>query len=392
MTLLAVDALEAAPRPARRRCAASRFTSPTGEIVALVGANGAGKTTLLRAHRRRAPACRRHDRLQGRGRQRTPRPPRASAMGIALVPEGRRLFARLTVEENLLLARSAPARRRVDARRGDGGLPDLKAAASQPRRHTVGRRAAGDRDRPRADDEPASCCCSTRSRSGSRRSSSSASTARSRRLKASGVADAAGRAGPQARHGDREPRPSACSKARSCIEGRPARADPRGSHRGLLRPRRTPRGGAARDPRQPNHPGHPARRLLRAHRRAACRSCSGSCGSSTSRTAASRCSSAYRALRARRPFRRLAVPRPLVVVAGDGAGRLGAAAPGARAQRSRRAPGAGAVDLRAVDHHRQPPVRALRRRHPLARALYRRSRPTTAGRSPTTSRSASSRR
>jgi branched-chain amino acid transport system ATP-binding protein len=74
-----------------------------GETVALVGANGAGKTTLLRAiagaHRpsggkivfegvdvTRAPA---HRRVQ---------------MGIALVPEGRRLFGNLTVEENLLVA------------------------------------------------------------------------------------------------------------------------------------------------------------------------------------------------------------------------------------------------------------------------------------------------
>ena len=45
----------------------------------------------------------------------------------------------------------------------------------------------------------------------------------------------------------------------------------------------------------------------------------------------------------------------------------------ARAQRARRAAGAGALDLRPVDRHRQPAVRGVRRRHPLARALYRRS-------------------
>jgi branched-chain amino acid transport system ATP-binding protein len=77
-----------------------------GETVALVGANGAGKTTLLRAiagaHR---PSG---GRIVFEGEDVT----RVSAYrrvrrGIALVPEGRRLFPRLTVEENLLVARSA---------------------------------------------------------------------------------------------------------------------------------------------------------------------------------------------------------------------------------------------------------------------------------------------
>jgi branched-chain amino acid transport system ATP-binding protein len=77
-----------------------------GETVALVGANGAGKTTLLRsiagAHR---PSG---GRIAFEGEDVT----RVSAFrrvrrGIALVPEGRRLFPQLTVEENLLVARSA---------------------------------------------------------------------------------------------------------------------------------------------------------------------------------------------------------------------------------------------------------------------------------------------
>jgi branched-chain amino acid transport system ATP-binding protein len=79
-----------------------------GETVALVGANGAGKTTLLRtiagAHRPNA------GRIRFDGADITGVPAhRRVAMGIALVPEGRRLFSGLTVEENLRIA-SVPGR------------------------------------------------------------------------------------------------------------------------------------------------------------------------------------------------------------------------------------------------------------------------------------------
>ncbi len=80
-----------------------------GETLAIVGANGAGKTTLLRAiagaHR---PAA---GRIVFEGADITAMPPHLRvAKGIALVPEGRRLFADLSVEDNLKLAR-APGRR-----------------------------------------------------------------------------------------------------------------------------------------------------------------------------------------------------------------------------------------------------------------------------------------
>lgn len=87
-----------------------------GEVVALVGANGAGKTTLLRgiagAHRPAAGKIA----FDGTDITRTPAYERVK-MGIALVPEGRRLFANLTVEENLLVAvqRSRPGRWTVDS-------------------------------------------------------------------------------------------------------------------------------------------------------------------------------------------------------------------------------------------------------------------------------------
>ena len=74
-----------------------------GETVALIGANGAGKTTLLRAL---AGAHRPHaGRVVFDGVDVTRLAPHARvARGIALVPEGRRLFGGLTVEENLRVA------------------------------------------------------------------------------------------------------------------------------------------------------------------------------------------------------------------------------------------------------------------------------------------------
>ncbi len=79
------------------------FALAEGEILALVGANGAGKTTLLRsisgAHRATGGtiAFDGNDVTAVRANKRV-------AMGIALVPEGRRLFGGMTVEENLRIA------------------------------------------------------------------------------------------------------------------------------------------------------------------------------------------------------------------------------------------------------------------------------------------------
>ena len=78
----------------------------SGEVVALVGANGAGKTTLLRAiagtHR---PTS---GKISFDGADITALPVhRRVGLGVALVPEGRRLFAQMTVEENLKLGTMA---------------------------------------------------------------------------------------------------------------------------------------------------------------------------------------------------------------------------------------------------------------------------------------------
>ena len=82
------------------------FKVAPGETLALVGANGAGKTTLLRAiagaHIPRGGRVL----LGDEDITAIPAHQRVSR-GIALVPEGRRLFGSMTVEENLLLGRMA---------------------------------------------------------------------------------------------------------------------------------------------------------------------------------------------------------------------------------------------------------------------------------------------
>jgi len=73
-----------------------------GEIVAVIGANGAGKSTLLKCIA--GAIASRRDAIIFGGEPIGDRPAHAVvARGIALVPEGRRLFSSLSVEENLLV-------------------------------------------------------------------------------------------------------------------------------------------------------------------------------------------------------------------------------------------------------------------------------------------------
>ncbi|HEU5491357.1 MAG TPA: ABC transporter ATP-binding protein [Gaiellaceae bacterium] len=85
------------------------LTVAAGEIVGLIGPNGAGKSTTLHAIMGLVPASAGDIRLADRSLR--GRPPEAIARsGIALVPEGRRLFAELTVDENLRLGLAARPR------------------------------------------------------------------------------------------------------------------------------------------------------------------------------------------------------------------------------------------------------------------------------------------
>ena len=102
MSLLSVDKLDARHGLLQAVRDVS-FSLAEGEILTLVGANGAGKTTLLRsisgAHRITSGT------ISFDGTDVTAlRANRRVRMGIALVPEGRRLFSGMTVEENLEVA------------------------------------------------------------------------------------------------------------------------------------------------------------------------------------------------------------------------------------------------------------------------------------------------
>ena len=84
-----------------------------GEVVTLLGANGAGKTTLMRAISRIVNSTSGRMMLEGTDITKVPSKNVVDA-GIAHVPEGRKLWPEMTVEENLLLG-AYPKRARADA-------------------------------------------------------------------------------------------------------------------------------------------------------------------------------------------------------------------------------------------------------------------------------------
>ncbi len=78
------------------------FEVNQGEVVALIGSNGAGKTTTLHALTGLIPKQRGFVEFEGRQITKVPAH-KIVEMGIAHVPEGRRVFSELTVYENLIL-------------------------------------------------------------------------------------------------------------------------------------------------------------------------------------------------------------------------------------------------------------------------------------------------
>ena len=132
--LLRVESLELAygEVPA---CRDISFEVAEGEIVTLIGANGAGKTTTLRGVAGAMLPNRGKILFDGAEVTRMPAHRRALA-GIALVPEGRRVFPALTVRENLEMGgfKYRKNRKRIETLidRAMESFPRLRERAAQP--------------------------------------------------------------------------------------------------------------------------------------------------------------------------------------------------------------------------------------------------------------------
>ncbi|WP_308921932.1 urea ABC transporter ATP-binding subunit UrtE [Janthinobacterium sp. J1-1] len=88
------------------------LTAKKGECLALLGRNGVGKTTLLKCLMGVLPVA--QGKVVFNGRDITKLSPHARAkLGIAYVPQGRDIFARLTVEENLLMGMAVKSGRQA---------------------------------------------------------------------------------------------------------------------------------------------------------------------------------------------------------------------------------------------------------------------------------------
>jgi len=140
MTALAIEALDVRYGGVRAVHGLSFEVAP-GEIVGLIGPNGAGKSSTLHAIMGVAPVTGGDVRLRGRS-LRGQRPEDIARAGIALVPEGRRIFAELTVEENLRLGLAARrSRGPVDAVLR--GVYELFPVVEEFRRRSAGALSGG---------------------------------------------------------------------------------------------------------------------------------------------------------------------------------------------------------------------------------------------------------
>jgi branched-chain amino acid transport system ATP-binding protein len=116
------------------------LTVERGEIVGLIGPNGAGKSSTLHAIMGLVAAAGGDVRLDGRsvvGR----RPEEVARAGVALVPEGRRIFAELTVEENVRLGTAG--RRNGDRRAALARVYELFPVVKEFRKRPAGALSGG---------------------------------------------------------------------------------------------------------------------------------------------------------------------------------------------------------------------------------------------------------
>ena len=119
------------------------FSVEEGRVVTLLGSNGAGKTTTLRTISALLPAAAGSIRFAGRDITHA-RSDEVVEVGIVHVPEGRQLWARLTVEENLILGAYLPrpkAQRRASLER----VYDLFPRLGERRGQAAGTLSGGER-------------------------------------------------------------------------------------------------------------------------------------------------------------------------------------------------------------------------------------------------------
>ena len=117
------------------------FTVEPGEIFGLIGANGAGKTTTIMALSGLVPVRAGTVRLGGRDITDAPAHTR-TGHGMALVPEGRRVFAELTVDENLTIGGTRLDTRALEQNRAR--VFDTFPRLSERRRQLAGSLSGGE--------------------------------------------------------------------------------------------------------------------------------------------------------------------------------------------------------------------------------------------------------
>jgi len=110
-----------------------------GELVTLLGRNGAGKTTTLRSIIRLTPPRQGHVRIFGTDVTGWATH-RIMQLGVGYVPEGRRMFANLTVEENLRVPRPTPGRWSI------GSVLELFPRLGERRQSKAGRLSGGEQE------------------------------------------------------------------------------------------------------------------------------------------------------------------------------------------------------------------------------------------------------
>jgi len=89
-----------------------------GKCLSLLGRNGVGKTTLLKCLMGVLPVAAGNVTFEGRDITKL-KPHQRAASGIAYVPQGREIFARLTVEENLLMGMATKSGRKASTIKGE---------------------------------------------------------------------------------------------------------------------------------------------------------------------------------------------------------------------------------------------------------------------------------